>query len=433
MGLRTLTKSNCCAATKKRPTAQWIAEISMVALLCLCLPPPVFANDQSSAPVVEREHREINSFRIKIRRLQEGILEKEDQIHQTQSEEQNILYELEILDKKLIDHQDKLADLLGKMEKQQELIAREENALAKIREEKGIVENHLKKRIAAYYTMGDIGLLNVTFSTQTLPELLTFHDAFDVLIKYDQDVIRVFRDTIHEIERKKTALSLEKTVLQDFITQTANEKQILEATKADKRLLLTQVRTQTTLHKKAKEEMQQASNALSKSIVSLKSKIPEGDDGFVSDKGNLPPPIDGRLVTLFRQKKVNKLGIERISQGIELQGPDNTPVIAVSSGEVIFSGYLRGYGNTVIIHHGQRYYTVTSRLEKLQVKAGQRIKREETIGLVGTTATLFEDGIYFEIRNNTEVIDPLLWLNPNRLKATHELSGDTAQKEQIAP
>jgi murein hydrolase activator len=433
MGLSRLTRGNTRVAALVRVTTLWIAGFGVAAVFCLCLSQPVFATEQATDQVNEKEHREINSFRIKIRRLQEGILEKEDQIHETQYKEQNILSELEILDKKLSDQQDKLNDLLRKMERQQELITREENALAKIRDEKGIVENHLKKRIAAYYTMGDIGLLNVTFSTQTLPELLTFHDAFAVLIKYDQDVIKVFRDTIREIERKKTALGLEKTVLQDFITQTANEKEILEATKADKRLLLTQVRTQNTLHKKAKEEMQQASDALSKSIVSLKSKTQESDDGFANDKGNLPPPIDGRLVTLFRQKKVNKLGIERISQGIELQGSDNTPVVAVSNGEVIFSGYLRGYGNTVIIHHGDRYYTVTSRLEKLQVKAGQRIKREEAIGLMGDTATLFEDGIYFEIRNNTEVIDPLLWLNPNRLKATNELSGDTAHKEPSTP
>jgi septal ring factor EnvC (AmiA/AmiB activator) len=433
MGLSALTRGIRRVIAMTRSTAHRMARIGMAAVFCLCLSQPVSATDQANDQGTDRDHREINSFRIKIRRLQEGILEKEDQIQDTQSKEQNILSELEILDKKLADQQDKLSELLSKMAKQQELIAREENALARIRDEKGIVENHLKKRIAAYYTMGDIGLLNVTFSTQTLPELLTFHDAFDVLIKYDQDVIKVFRDTIREIERKKTALGLEKTVLQDFITQTANETEILEATKADRRLLLTQVRTQTTLHKKAKEEMQQASDSLSKSIVSLKSKTQEGNDEFASDKGNLPPPIDGRLVTLFRQKKVNKLGIERVSQGIELQGPDNAPVVAVSNGEVIFSGYLRGYGNTVIIHHGQRYYTVTSRLEKLQVKAGQRIKREETIGVMGGTATLFEDGIYFEIRNNTELVDPLLWLNPNRLRATHDLSGDTARKEHSAP
>jgi murein hydrolase activator len=368
------------------------------------------------------ESKDISSYRIKIRRLQQEILNKENQISETQSSEQNILAELENLDKKIAVQQEKLGVLEGKMQKQQALIDREENALTRIREEKGMVENHLKKRIAAYYTMGDIGLLNVTFSTQTLPELLTFHDAFDTLIKYDQDVIKVYRETINGIERTKVALDLERAVLENFIKETVGEKEILEKTKAEKHILLTQVRTQTKLHKQAKEEMHQAAEDLTQSIVAIKSQHQPNDQQFLADKGNLRPPVDGVIVTLFQQEKVNKLGISRLSQGIELQAPDGMHIVAVGEGEVIYASYLRGYGNTVIIHHGFQYYSVTSRIEKILVAKGQQVKREETIGIMGNTAALFDEGLYFEIRHGSQSLDPLLWLNPNRLKTLHEHS-----------
>lgn len=374
------------------------------------------------------EGKQISSFRIKIRRLQQGILQKEDQISETASKEQNILDELEVLDKKIIKQQEKLSALEAKMGKQQTLINKEETTLSKTSGEKGIVEDHLKKRIAAYYTMGDIGLLNVTFSTQTLPELLTFHDAFDILIKYDQDVIRVYRETIKAIERAKAALDLEKSILQEFLNQAVAEKAILENTKAEKHILLTQVRTQAKLHKQAIEEMQQASDDLTKSIVAIKSKNQIDDQSLLADKGNLRPPVDGELVTLFQQEKVNKLGISRNSLGIELQAADGTNIVAVGDGEVIFSGYLRGYGNTVIIHHGFQYYTVTSRIEKILVAKGQKIKKEETIGIMGGTATLFDDGIYFEIRHGNQSLDPLIWLNPNRLRTSRERSDELPSK-----
>ena len=67
------------------------------------------------------------------------------------------------------------------------------------------------------------------------------------------------------------------------------------------------------------EEMQQASDDLTKSIVTIKSKNQTEDQSFLADKGNLRPPVDGVLVTLFQQEKVNKLGISRKSLGIELQ------------------------------------------------------------------------------------------------------------------
>jgi murein hydrolase activator len=381
-------------------------------LFSLCSPIETLLADENDVS----ESKEVGSFRIKIRRLQQGILTKENQITETEIKEQNILDELEILDKKIIQQQEKLSDLEDKMRKQQALIDRKEEALVKLRDDKSRVEEHLKKRIAAYYTMGDIGLLNVTFSTQTLPELLTFHDAFDVLIKYDQNVIRVYGETIKELLRVKSALDLEKSILQEFIDQTIAEKDILETTKTEKHILLTQVRTQTKLHKQAIEEMQRASDDLTKSIVAIKNKNQDEDQNFLADKGNLRPPVDGELVTLFQQEKVNKLGISRKSSGIELQAADGSNIVAVSDGEVIFSGYLRGYGNTVIIHHGFQYYTVTARIEKILVTKGQKVKRDEPIGIMGGTATLFDDGIYFEIRHSNQPLDPLIWLNPNRLR-----------------
>jgi septal ring factor EnvC (AmiA/AmiB activator) len=373
---------------------------------------PQLEPQQESSDTSEKE---LSTFRINIRRLQQGISRQESKISETEAKERNILAELEVLDKKLAYQQDKLEKLQSNMVQQRALIDREEKALARIHSERIIVEKHLQKRITAYYTMGDIGIFNVTFSTKTLPELLSFQNSFDTLIKYDQDVIKVYKVTIRGLERANTALDLEKTVLEDFIHQTVQEKEMLETTKNEKSSLLTHIRTQGKLHEQAALEMQQAAKGLAEAIVALKNKNHASERGFLTNKGSLPPPVDGMLVTQYLQTKTNKLGVSRKSQGIELQAPNDTKITAVSAGVVVFSGYLRGYGNTVIIHHGFQYYSVTSRIEKLLVAKGQKVKIEESIGVMGDTATLFEDGLYFELRHNRQSLDPLLWLNPNRL------------------
>lgn len=385
--------------------------ISIIVLLVTTTSPLLGQNQKTT----DTTKNKLSDFRGKINRLQQGILQQETKITESQITERNILTELEALDTKLVAQQEKLEALELKMRKQQAMIDREENALNTIRSDKFIVKDHLQKRITAYYTMGDIGLLNVTFSTKTLPELLTFHDAFDVLIKYDQDVIKVYQDTIEELERATVALDLEKSVLEDFFNQIIEEKEILKKTKADKKALLNHVRTQEKLHKRAIVEMQQASKELADSIVSMKNKGQIYEQGFLADKGSLPPPIDGIVITFFHQKKTNKLGISRYSDGIELKAADGTKIVSVSDGDVIFSGYLRGYGNTVIIHHGFQYYTVTARIEKILVEKGQKVAQEESIGIMGDTATLFDEGLYFEIRHGRESLNPLTWLNPNRI------------------
>ncbi len=368
----------------------------------------------------EDMEKKTNKFRIKIRRLQHGIIQEKDQFFKSKEEERGILSEIEALDKKLVEERTKLNKLNKQKQHQQSLIEREEQSLDKIRADKERVEKHLEKRITAYYTMGDIGILNVTFSTQTLPALLSFHDSFDSLLKYDQQVIETYKTTIHDLERANKALNLEKSVLEAFIEQGKEQEAQLEDTKAEKRSLLTYVRTQTKLHKQAIAEMEKASAKLEESIVAIKSKYNEQEREFLLKKGNLPPPVDGVIITRYNQKKTNKLGISRVSRGIELKAKDGTEVIAVSGGDVIYSGYLRGYGNTVIIHHGLQYYTVTSRIEKLLVDQGDRVSENDKIGVVGDTATLFDEGLYFEIRHGKDSLDPILWLNPNRLSAMHE-------------
>lgn len=382
-------------------------------LLVFALPLATLANNTSAS-------KDISSYRINIRRLQHGIVQQKNKISATRIQERGILEEIEGLDNKLSIQREKLVKLSAKMRQQQALIDREKKALGKIRIEKHFVESHLQKRITAYYTMGDIGLLNVTFSAKSLPELLSFHDSFNSLIKYDQGVIQVYRETIEELEQARKALTLEKSILEDFIIQETQETAALKETKADKRSLLTYIRTQTRLHKQAIEEMQHASEKLADSIVAIKNKTEIYEEGFFTNKGSLPPPVDGIIITLFQQEKTNKLGILRKSSGIELKAADGTKIIAVSGGSVIYAGYLRGYGNTVIIHHGRQYYTVTSRIEKILVKQGDTVKMSDKIGIVGATATLFDEGLYFEIRHGRQSIDPLLWLNPNRLSVLHE-------------
>jgi len=389
----------------------------LIITLFLCAPFSV-----NSAENKASDDNGVSGYRIKIRRLQHGIVDQKNQISENQTQEHGILQEIETLDKKLSDQKNKLVQLKAKVHKQQSLIDREEKALDKLRVERNFVEKHLQKRITAYYTMGDIGLLNVTFSTKTLPELLIFHDSFEALIKYDQNVIKVYRETISDLERATEALTLGKSILEEFVVQATLEEDILEDTKTEKRSLLTHIRTQTKLNKQAIEEMQQASENLADSIVAIKNKNETYEVGFFSNKGSLPPPVEGTIITLFQQEKTNKLGIVRTSLGIELEASDGTDIVAISNGDVIYAGYLRGYGNTVIIHHGLQYYTVTSRIEKILVEQGDKVKLSDKIGVVGDTATLFDEGLYFEIRHGRQSLDPLLWLNPNRLSTRHESS-----------
>jgi septal ring factor EnvC (AmiA/AmiB activator) len=131
--------------------------------------------------------------------------------------------------------------------------------------------------------------------------------------------------------------------------------------------------------------------------------------------------VSGTVITTFNQEIVNRLGITRKAPGIAIMAPDRTDVFAIADGTVIFSGYLRGYGNTVIIHHGFEYYTVTSRLGTISAQKEQHIKSGDIIGQVSETAMLIDEGLYFEIRHRKKPQDPLQWLSKSDLQLSDNL------------
>ena len=357
----------------------------------------------------------IKKYRINIRRLQQGIRKQQEEIKKTRKQERDLLAELQDIDTRLLDQKEKLRVLENRMNAQQELIVVKDKELNRARTEKRTVQEHLQKRIQAYYKMGNIGFINVTFSTKTLPELLNFHDSFRSLIKYDETVIATYRHTIYELERSFETMEIEEALLEDFISQNEEEQNKIHLIKQEKEELLSRIQTQTELHAKAIAEMEKASESLTSSLQILEKKDDLLDQSFLQSKGRLPPPLEGTLITRFNEKTVNRLGIRSVSKGIALKAPTGTMIHAVHEGIVMFSGYLRGYGNSIIVNHGYQYYSIVSRVERLLVKKGDKVKEMAEIGIIGDTATLMSEGLYFEIRHGSKSLDPLAWIDSSKL------------------
>lgn len=368
-----------------------------------------------------RIQEKIEKHQVIIQKLHQGLESQEVGVEESLEKEKGILAEIETIDLKLFKMTTRLEELNSKMKNQETLIEEKENQLRELTERRQRVQNHLQKRMIAYYKLGKIDLINITFSTQTLPDMLRFHDSFRDVIKYDQAIIAQYRRSIQELRGIKESLTLEKALLEEFISQAAEEEHSIREVRAEKENLLDRVRTQAELHRQALNELQEAKEDLDNSLKNLKEQSKIFDQGFLFNKGSHIPPVSGTIISLFKQRITNRFGITRNPPGIAINAPDGTKVHAIYTGVVIFSGYLRGYGNTVIIDHGYGYFSVTSRLERLLVKKGMHLQRNSIIGIMGSTATLLDEGLYFEIRLKDTPVDPLHWLAPENLTFTRGL------------
>ena len=124
------------------------------------------------------------------------------------------------------------------------------------------------------------------------------------------------------------------------------------------------------------------------------------------DEGRFRWPVRGRIISDFGVKP----GGTR-NDGINLAVPEGTEVKAADDGVVIYSGNeLKGYGNLVLVRHSDGWVSAYAHNSKLSVSRGDNVRRGDTVGLAGTTGSVSQPQVHFELRKGNKPIDPLRYL-----------------------
>jgi len=140
-------------------------------------------------------------------------------------------------------------------------------------------------------------------------------------------------------------------------------------------------------------------------------RVPElGSPGgaFGELRGKLRLPVRGELIGRF--------GAPRQAGGINLKGlfiraAEGQPVRAIAAGQVVFADWMRGFGNLLIIDHGEGYLSVYANNESLLRQVGDVVAPGEPVATVGATGGSQESGLYFELRHRGKPFDPLTWVD----------------------
>lgn len=134
-------------------------------------------------------------------------------------------------------------------------------------------------------------------------------------------------------------------------------------------------------------------------------EVPAG--GFTGLKKGLPRPVAGEIQGRFGAERPDGSGLWR---GIVLRAAPGTPVHAVAPGRVVYANWLSGFGNILIIDHGEQYLSVYAYNQSLLRQVGDVVARGDEVARVGATGGQVEPGLYFEIRHAGAPVNPQLWL-----------------------
>ena len=154
-------------------------------------------------------------------------------------------------------------------------------------------------------------------------------------------------------------------------------------------------------------ELEEEDRALTNLIKALQLAR---SSGFPALKGQLPLPAEGVLEVGFGKVINPRFNTITVQKGWDIRAEEGSAVRAIAVGQVVHAGWLRGYGNVLIIDHGGGFHSLVAHLASVTRAAGEAVEAGETVGTVGDTGSLKGAYLYFEIRQDGEAVDPAAWV-----------------------
>ncbi len=138
-------------------------------------------------------------------------------------------------------------------------------------------------------------------------------------------------------------------------------------------------------------------------------RVPQPDarnEPFSALRGRLSLPVRGELIGRFGAPR-GAAGAE--AKGLFIRAPEGQPVRAVARGQVVYADWMRGFGNVLIVDHGEAYLSIYANNESLLKQVGDIVASGEPIATTGASGGNEETGLYFEMRHLGRAFDPLRW------------------------
>ena len=196
-------------------------------------------------------------------------------------------------------------------------------------------------------------------------------------------------DTLANELETQSALLAERTEARRGVVETLDDRY---GSEADRLADLNQSR----------EQAEQQLRAIQAELARMAEPTPTTH--ITRTQGDLPWPVQGSITASFQRRN----GVHY--NGIVIQASEGTAVTAVHSGRVVFADWMRGFGNLLIIDHGDQIMTLYAHLQQFSARPGQQVSRGDAVGRVGNSGGQSRPALYFEVRRGGEPINPQRWI-----------------------
>jgi murein DD-endopeptidase MepM/ murein hydrolase activator NlpD len=395
--------------------------------LLLCLACVLLLATPAAAGDIHRKKREID----------ERISTLHSKIAQAKTQEGVLTREITIVDAKITSLQDdvaraqnqlntlesQLAASQQRLDRMTQLFALQTKKLVHLRRDYGIALARLERRVIDAYEVPSVNALDVILAATSMSSMLSDIEYVHQIGKQDRQIsmelhtarkaMHAARERTRTLKRRvavETAAIRARTERQQTVTQQLVSTQQQLATAVDsKRAALSSIKVNEKVFAEEANKLVAVSAALASRIRAAESgPSSSGSTGTASASG-LIWPVSGPITSPYGPRCLPN-GDCSFHPGIDIAVPTGTPIKAAAAGSVIYSGWMDGYGNLVVIDHGSGLATAYAHQSSITAGNGASVSQGQVIGYVGCTGYCFGPHLHFEVRVNGEPVNPLGYL-----------------------
>lgn len=300
----------------------------------------------------------------------------------------------------------------------------------------------LSGQLYQQYIHGQQSYVQMILQSQSPNEVARDLHYFSYVAKTRAELISKMQNNLNKIARLNALTASKLQEITDLKQKQIDEKRILELQKKEKskvvKTLSQQIAEQRGQIKKLTRDEKRLSQlvsrlakivpkkkAVTKQAQSNSQQTPNTNVAINNEKlpsdsfsGANFSALKGKLRLPVRGEVSNRFGTARQDSGISWKGlfikaSEGTEVKAVASGRVVFADWLRGFGNLIILDHGDGYMSLYGNNQSVLKQPGETVKSGDTIASVGNTGGNESNGLYYELRNQSRPFDPMAWSSLN--------------------
>lgn len=368
----------------------------------------VFANDSVTNEVTNSVTNNITDELEKQKEeVEDKLKEANLELEYVQGEMSDAMLKVQETEDKILKYKKEVAELGEKMDTLQKSI---DESTAKLQiasqnyEEKS---DMLARRLVAMYEAGDTQYLDVLLKSKSITEFISRYYIIQEVAEYDSILINEVEQEKNNIEQTKQKLENEQAEIK--IVKAKNEQTTIVLSNMQT-LQKSYINELSADEKKLQEQITEYKNdqAEIERQILLATNVINPDIQYTGGEMLWPVAISGTVITSDYGVREHPIqGVIKEHTGIDIGNtPTGTPVVAAADGVVTYAGWLGGYGNCVMINHGEGVVTLYGHGNKILTSVNKKVKKGETIMEVGSTGNSTGPHLHFEVRVNGSCTSP---------------------------